>query len=198
MISRLLFTFSLLFFIKPAVAQEAAREKVNMAAAAYGAGPFTATLRINTNLSGAFQHDATGPIYLKYERRLTKNSSAGLNMYWMEDRYTLDYTDANNHTMHVSENHIEYGALMRYNQFVFTGDNFEMYTGFGIGFRKHKGRLRDESNGVFILESVTPSFPFAFELVIGERLYFSDRFGVFVEAGFAKSVLQGGVCYRIS
>ncbi len=187
--------FTLLSFTAFASGEKS--ERVNIFSAGYGAGVFSSNLRFNLYTSANYNFTTTGPIYLKYENRFTPNTSLGISASWVEAKYSFDYEDPYLGSQHFGEIHRSFSLLLRVNYYVWKSEKFEVYTGAGLGYVNHKGWYRNEVEDVFIIESVSPGFPFSFEATLGERYFISKGFGIYVEVGVAKSVLQGGVVWRI-
>jgi hypothetical protein len=168
----------------------------NIVYAGYGYGIFPSDLIYNSGITSHFALDVIGPFYLKYEHKITKATSLGINIAWLEENYSLDYVDSSSATYIRERDKIQsHSIIMRFNHMILEKNNFQLFVGTGIGYRNNSRHYRNEVKRVYILENVPHVFPFAFEFTIGERLFITENLGVSVEVGIAKSIFQGGIVY---
>lgn len=129
-----------------------------------------------------------GPIFLKYEFGASENIGFGLNIAYADAGITYD--DG------LDKASIDWwGASFnaRVNRHFGTGDKFDPYIGFGMGYKiaEWKFSANDESSDTGAL------IPLGLEATFGARYMFTPNIGLFGEVGLAKGILQGGLNIKI-
>ena len=136
----------------------------------------------------------TGPFYVKYDYGMTEDFSIGISLAYLEGKfkdmyygyyYFLPSPYSRTYT------YKSFSGLLHANWHFGNSEKVDPYIGFGVGYRSGTWNVKsdDPQQGS---ESYSSDFPLGFETTFGVRVKFSKRFGAYVEAGFAKSVLQGG------
>jgi hypothetical protein len=203
--SKLYLSLTLIFFTKIIVAQESYHSKFNFSAA-YGA-PNIPKLFFNflKNEFGNrnFYSKGFGPLHFKGEFLPHKRFGVGIsvNHNSFEVGYETDFFDTFN--LKVIPNKISIKSTktavnIRLN-FHFLDleeiENHDLYFGAGVGY--HFGLFNISSNVNYIPKIKLPNLvPVGVECTLGYRYYFGDL-GLFTELGYAKSLVQFGLNYRI-
>lgn len=139
-----------------------------------------------------------GPVNLKGEYAYSKFFGFGLsvnyvraNMIWEEYFY-----GANGSTININKNVLFYqslSVLFRANFHFVRHRKVNMYCGTGLGYRYNEYFHRDAFGSRKREESLLLENPFAFELSLGMRYWLKPNWGLYVEAGATKSLIQAGI-----
>jgi opacity protein-like surface antigen len=139
-----------------------------------------------------------GPMHIKYEYGVSDKIGLGLSVNivtfkvaWTETPWSsADSTASYEHRIKSSA----YSALARMNLHFATQAKIDPYWGFGLGYSGRKYTYEtDDPNYPDDTFSLTNLIPLGFESTIGCRFYFTDNIGAYIEAGFSKSIVQGGL-----
>ncbi len=163
----------------------------------YGIGNFAQGLFKFSEGEPGYSFKAAGPFFLKYEYAVSEKIGIGLNVAVVTANveYKQTYSDSFGNTSTYTENidWVGYSFLLRLNQHFGNLEKFDPYWGFGMGYRSNSIKYsNNDPNNSDSNQEVGSIFPFGFEATIGSRYLFTDNFGVYVEAGFAKAVVQFG------
>jgi opacity protein-like surface antigen len=152
-----------------------------------------------------FKTTSFGPVYAKFEYLISPKNGIGLNIaygshkstYSSED-YLYDISTGNYTTVYYKEKteRITYSFLLRYNYHFSNSEKLDAYFGAGVGYRYARWKTTsDNPNSLYTFN--TPNFfPFGFETTIGVRYMPTSIFGLYAEAGLAKSPVQVGVSLK--
>lgn len=151
--------------------------------------------------SGA-EIDPTGhnPIFGKVEYAISDKWGIGLNYFNSNIGFTqsYDYTTTNSNgdlvtNRYKDEYSYQVSAIsVRFNRHWEVTDAFDIYFGFGGGPKW--GKLTYETNNPDLVEvDFSTPIPFAMELTMGARYYFTPNIGLYTEIGLARSFMQGGL-----
>lgn len=161
-----------------------------------------------------------GPIYLKAETNLSKNVGLSLCLNYNQFSFFGDYyvyknggiisaggpgSNAGGPNSSIVTEKLKYSSLaiaIRSNFYLYNKSKFKLYLGLGLGYRQdktiHESNFKEligsDYNIYFFQESYHGS-PLAGELTFGIRGDVWKDFGLYVEVGIAKSLLQTGVFY---
>jgi hypothetical protein len=142
-----------------------------------------------------YQPETSIPAYVKYEYRFPKagiGMTAGILGYWMF------YEGENN-----SSNTVEASGgrvLLTGNYYLLQKNKFDVYASAALGFYRAIFLESRVYNGPFSTVSTKGGHVrsgFDKELGLGVRYYFPSKFGVMLETGLGKSVVQIGGFVRI-
>lgn len=151
---------------------------------------------------------ATGPLFFKYENMVDKRIGFGLNLAYMKNN--INYNDVNqdnmgqDYTYNADLSCVTFSAIARFNYHFMDHDKVDPYIGLGVGFRDVKWSYSDNDpfdtnnqNEANIALSTLPSSPFGGDLTLGVRFLPHPNIGIYMEAGIAKGVIQGGLSFQI-
>jgi opacity protein-like surface antigen len=176
------------------VKSQSFEEGQNALSFGYGVGTFFGGIFSTYADQTDYKYTNTGPLYVKYESAVTDRLGLGINLAYAQ--YKLSYTYENfgsGNTYLETDTYTTYSILARLNFHFGDVDHFDPYWGFGVGFRDGKFKYEStDPDGTNDLD-ISFNFPFGFETTIGSRYLFTDNFGIYLETGIAKSVLQFGL-----
>lgn len=145
----------------------------------------------NDSLGTDINRRAFGPLYFKAEFGVGESTSIGLNVAyigmaatWDEDTY--NYKIARNNT----------SFLLRINQYWVHSNNFDLYSGIGIGYRAG-GWSFETDDPLFVDDFPSLNIPLGFEATLGFRGYVTDNLAIYGELGISKGLAQVGVTYKL-
>lgn len=168
-------------------------ERLNNFSIGYGLGTWGGSVIIIGELEPNYTRAITGPIYLKYEKAISGKIGFGVNFSYADYEMGYSYYDPYPDYYSKSDTYSTFSVLARFNMYFPSSEGFEPYIGLGLGYRYAKMTYetgRGYLNSYTIIDS-----PMGFEATIGTRIYFIDKFGMYIEFGAAKSLLQMGVTY---
>jgi hypothetical protein len=140
----------------------------------------------------------TGPVYLKGEYAVANNFTLGLNVNYSNTSgtFTLDslaYIGKYSGTIGLRSTSL----ILRANYTIpFAEDKAGFMIGCGVGYRDLRISYSDNDPRTPVDGGVTIPFPLTGELTVGLRYYFTDNIGAYVETGFTRSLIQGGITAR--
>lgn len=142
-----------------------------------------------------FKVTGIGPMHLKYEYGVSDKIGMGLSVNlvtskvsWMEPGY---YNDSISYEHRIKST--AYSILARMNIHFATQAKIDPYWGFGLGYSGRKWTYSTDDPNDLNAVSLKNLIPLGFESTIGCRFYFTDNIGAYLEAGFSKSIVQGGL-----
>lgn len=172
--------------------------------AGYG---FTTTGRaiLNSLEQSGAEIDPTGhnPIFGKFEYAISEKWGIGLNFFAANIGFKQDYTSTtfDDQGSSVTQRFTDEYAYkvkavsVRFNRHWEVTEAFDIYFGFGGGPKW--GKLSYETNNPNLEDvSFDTPIPFAMELTMGARYYFTPNIGVYTEIGIARSFAQGGLAIK--
>lgn len=137
-----------------------------------------------------------GPLHAKFEYGITDKIGIGLSINhvnysatWVEtnsSNQSYDYKFARNSTAFNARLNFHFGE----------SNVIDPYFGFGLGYKTTSNKWTT-NDPTFENVSLGGLFPLGFETTFGIRAYFTPNIGAFAEVGVAKSVIQGGLCFKI-
>jgi len=146
----------------------------------------------NNNNDNNISTISIGPIYAKYEYAVTDHIGVGINLAYASTTLYNSYQLIGS-TFIEKVNQMTISGLLRLNYHILSHQKFDPYIGAGLGYRF----VRNEyySNEPFIDELILdyPFFPLGGDFTLGARYFLTDNFGIYAEAGLAKSPVQIGL-----
>ena len=129
------------------------------------------------------------PIYGKIEFRIFRHIGIGVDVSY--DDYEATQTSSNTNSTVVYKGYTFFADL-RINRHVhLINKKLDLYWGVGLGYQIQA------INNIIDQTALKPGTnPVAFEFTFGARYYITKRIGLYVEGGIARSVFQGGLCFR--
>jgi len=164
------------------------------------------SVNISNTATASFQ--AIGPLFFKYENMVDDKIGFGLNVAYMKN--TIDFvqssTNSNgqDYTYNADLSCATFSVLARFNYHFMDHDKIDPYIGLGVGYRNVNWSYSDNdqfgnsaSNEANIALSSLPSSPFGADMTFGVRFLPHPNIGIYMEAGIAKGVIQGGLSFQI-
>lgn len=141
-----------------------------------------------------------GPVYAKVEYGVAEHIGIGLNAAFLHNRWSTNYQDydplGNPAVYNAALERTAVSALARVNFHIGSDAQFDPYVGMGLGGRYTRLTYTDTNP-----YGQQVDFPFFFpvggEITAGLRYYPVPFVGLYAEAGFAKSFVQGGLVINI-
>lgn len=168
----------------------------------YGTPNLTAWFLSGFDNYDGYTVSAFGPLHAKFEYAATDEIGIGLSVNHVST--TINYQDNALSTSSAIYNYkfnISNTAFnVRINYHFLVENSLDLYTGVGFGYRigSYKYSTNDpnfDAGNASYNGTVLP--PIGFETTIGMRYYFTELFGAYVEAGLAKSIIQGGLVLKL-
>lgn len=146
-----------------------------------------------------------GPMHFRFEYALSETWGIGLSSNF--NKFGYDYNDVvttydasgnptGTATYNYAYNWTSINFLVRFNKHWAAGSKADIFSGTGLGYNYRKISFKSDDPDA-IEESFTNPIPVGFESTIGVRIFFTPNFAGYIEAGWAKDILQAGVCYKI-
>lgn len=146
-----------------------------------------------------------GPMHFRFEYALSETWGIGLSSNFNKFGYSYDDqaqsgTDGNGNPVYTTYNYkydwTSINFLVRFNKHWAAGSRADIFSGTGIGYNHRVIKFTtDDPN--FTEESFDNILPIGFESTIGVRIFFTPNIAGYIEAGWAKDILQAGICYKI-
>lgn len=158
----------------------------------FGKFLFTKTVDLAIDSLGIFvKSRALGPIYFKAEYGVRERFGIGINVAYIGMNASWD---ADPFSYKVGFNNTS--IMVRFNKYWINKNNFDFYTGFGMGFRGIGGWKIETKDAPFKIP-IPNIFPFAFETTLGFRAYVTNNIAVYGEIGISKGFAQIGLTYKL-
>lgn len=147
----------------------------------------------------AYSVSGIGPIHLKYDYALSDKISLGVSIGYVsfKAKWTYDYYDYNTFTTQAYDESwtgSSLGILARFNYHFATSEKLDPYVGLGAGYNSWTFKFESDYPGAIESSLVLP--PIGFEGGVGVKYFFSDNVGAYLELGYGKSLLQGGIAFK--
>lgn len=184
-------------FIQTLCAQSFNKDE-NSFSAGYGFGTIIKPFFFDSETYSESSSSLNGPFYIKYESAISENIGLGINLAYAQYNLVYDsYFYSSPPSYQTNLVYTTFSILARMN--IHFGDfkKFDPYWGFGVGYRN--GSVKSTSNNPNGLTQmpISINFPFGFETTLGVRFYATDNFGLYLETGLAKSVMQVGLTIKL-
>lgn len=150
-----------------------------------------------------FRAVGVGPFYWRAEYGLTRKLSAAISCSWI--MYKSDWKRNRYDAKWNMELPFVYGtrvhdiaANLRLNYHFFVNKEWDLYVGGGAGynyFMKKYFTTYGPDDSTFDAHFKIP-YPISYEMSVGVRYYFLTRTAIYLEAGFGKSLIQGGFTFK--
>ena len=141
-----------------------------------------------------FRMVGTGPFHAKLEYFINDEFGFGLNINNSSSKGTW-IQQSGIHEYHESLEYFSTSFNARFNWHFYNNKGFDFYIGPGFGY-KYTTYTYTSENPMGNNKVDVGRFPIAFEITTGGRYFFTDMFGVYVEIGLAKSLIQGGLSVK--
>jgi len=144
-----------------------------------------------------------GPLHFRAEIGLSKFIGMGISINYETygGKWTrLYFVQANNRDESFNENLTvtSFSVMPRFNLHFAVTNQIDPYCGVGVGYHlttyKFHSDFPNATNNNIEEKGV---IPIGFETTVGLRIYFSDSFGIYMEMGVAKSLIQGGLALKL-
>jgi opacity protein-like surface antigen len=145
-----------------------------------------------------------GPMHARFEYGLTDRFGIGVSINFATFGHTWNETyDVYNSTTGLytsttyeyEEKVTSLAFLIRFNRHFEVSDKVDIFSGFGLGYNSWKATY-SSNNPNDTNESISFPIPIGMEATLGVRFYFTDNIGAYIEAGWAKSIIQGGIAFK--
>lgn len=139
-----------------------------------------------------------GPLYGKAEFALSETVGFGIDFAYARGSATYQTQDNEIDSLFYNTNftYTSYSALARVNFHFGHSDNFDPYTGVGLGYRnanyKYTGGDPDATPS-----EVNGFNHFGMDFTIGGRYYITENIAIYGELGIAKSPIQVGLVVKL-
>jgi hypothetical protein len=190
-----------LMFISSTSNAQAFQDGNVIISAGYGVSTTGRSVLKTFETSGA-DIDITGhnPIFAKLEYAISDKWGIGVNYFNSNIGFkqTYDYStfDVNgNETVNRYTDEYTYKVQafsLRFNRHWEVTDEFDIYFGFGGGPKTGKFSAKS-NNPDFVDEEFDTPIPYAMEITMGARYYFTPNIGLYAEIGMARAFMQGGL-----
>ncbi|MEN9340550.1 MAG: hypothetical protein RIQ62_1862 [Bacteroidota bacterium] len=145
-----------------------------------------------------FKYSVLGPIHTKFEYMLGERVGLGLSINYISYKTGYDFIyDIGNgpQTYKETDKFSSLSALIRSNFYYVNSDKVAVYSGLGIGYKSYAWKYSNNAGitDYNVLKNVIP--PVGFELTTGVKFMFTPNIGLYTEVGFAKSIIQAGMCF---
>ena len=162
----------------------------------YGAPNFGKTLAgtyVNINSYGReILDESLGPIHGKVEFALSNRFGAGLSVNYVSSNFMAEYDSLGN-TYKEGWNYYSIAFNIRFNWHYYVMNNVDLYLGGGIGYAVKRMDYWEKG-----INKTRPFYlPMGLEFTAGGRYFFNNFFGIYAEVGAAKSIIQGGILFRL-
>jgi hypothetical protein len=146
-----------------------------------------------------------GPMHFRFEYALSETWGIGLSSNFNKFGYSYDDqsqtgVDANGNPVYTTYNYkydwTAINFLVRFNKHWAAGSRADIFSGTGIGYN-HRVIKYTSTDPNAVEESFDNILPIGFESTIGVRIFFTPNIAGYIEAGWAKDILQAGICYKI-
>lgn len=146
-----------------------------------------------------------GPMHFRFEYALSEQWGIGLSSNFNKFGYSYDEQtqtgyDAQGNPIYTMYNYkydwTSINFLVRFNKHWAAGSKADIFSGTGIGYN-HRSIKFSSTDPNYVDESLENLIPVGFEWTIGVRIFFTPNFAGYIEAGWAKDILQAGLCYKI-
>jgi hypothetical protein len=139
-----------------------------------------------------YRFSGFGPVAASYERGITDNFGVGVQIgyssyggKWLQTGYNYEYRYSTLSVMARGAYH--FNVRIR---------NFDPYIGIGLGFSKYSVNYTSNIPGFNSSSSnISVGSPLSYQLFVGARYMFNEKFGVYGEAGYGLSALNVGLTY---
>lgn len=139
-----------------------------------------------------------GPLHFKFEYGLTDRFGLGLSVNY--NNFGFTWTEPNNNysysggpqTYNYTFKSSALAVNLRFNRHWEVNDKVDAYWGMGFGY-SNTNWSETSNDPTYTKSTFTVPIPVSFETTIGMRYYFTENIGMYVEGGYAKSILQAGV-----
>lgn len=174
-----------------------------LVSAGYGFGNFTQSLFSAYSNEAGFKYSSFGPVFVKGEYGVSDHIGLGLNIAYMGASVSYNYDvpglDQNLNsivnTYEAKWAHTAYSVLARMNIHFANSEKLDPYFGVGVGYRSSSDVWSTTQANATTLTMPT-LIPVGFETTLGLRYYPTEHLGVYVEAGGAKAIVQGGLTFK--
>lgn len=141
-----------------------------------------------------------GPMHFRFEYALSETWGIGMSSNFNKFGYSYDEatTDASGNpvTYNYSYDWTSINFLVRFNKHWAAGSKADIFSGTGIGYN-HRSIKFTTTDPNYTEDSIENLIPVGFESTIGVRIFFTPNIAGYIEAGWAKDILQAGLCYKI-
>lgn len=146
-----------------------------------------------------------GPMHFRFEYALSEQWGIGLSSNFNKFGYNYDEdvqtgTDGSGNPIYTRYNYqfdwTSVNFLVRFNKHWAAGSKADIFSGTGVGYN-HRSIKWTTNDPNYTDDEIGQVLPIGFEWTIGVRIFFTPNIAGYIEAGWAKDILQAGLCYKI-
>ncbi len=145
-----------------------------------------------------YQARFLGPIAAKFEYGASDKMGMGISFNYRS--FDVSYNESGSQdtlSLYTSGyKGSQFSILARMNIHFGTTEKMDWYWGLGLGYRGGSRTFYTSDPYGSSDYSFKNLIPIGFETTIGMRYYFTDNIGIYMEAGLAKALLQGGLAVK--
>lgn len=144
----------------------------------------------NANVSGF------GPLHAKVEYGISDKIGIGLSINHVSTKFDAQYfDDVANRNYFANYNYNSTKFNLRTNIHFSNSDKLDAYWGFGVGYGI--GSVSVSTNDPDLEDLDLSGGGLGFESTLGLRYFVTENVGLYTEVGFAKSIIQFGLNYKL-
>lgn len=139
---------------------------------------------------------SSNPLYVKFEFYVSKRFGIGASLNYNKMTYDYSYTTSNGNQPTVKKSLADYNVFatnLRINYHFLHQKKIDFYVGAGTGLR-----IVGSRNHVTSMKELSGGFAKEGELTAGLRYLMDGIFGIYLEAGLTRSIVQGGLSLNLS
>lgn len=193
----LLLLFALLFFNISSVSAQAFEKGTNVFHLGVGYPNIPhLLLRAETKRSPDFEVTGAGPFHFRYEHAYSSGFGVGVSVNSNVYGATWTTSDSINKVLVTYNNHIKYfsfNILLRGAKHWEVNEKIDLYIGAGTGYNFEN---YEEKETDITSKSERALFPIGVEATFGMNYFFTKNIGAYIEAGYAKDIVQAGIAAK--
>ncbi|MFM2386286.1 MAG: hypothetical protein RL660_1043 [Bacteroidota bacterium] len=132
-----------------------------------------------------------GPLHGKFELGLSRRIGVGLSVNYITSR-AIFANAGYDYDLRFASTKLN----IRSNLHLGNKKRFDPYIGIGLGYGF--GGNNFKTNDPFFKPYDLGNPRLGFEVTLGSRFYFNDNIGIYAELGMARSIVQFGLCYKVT
>ena len=163
----------------------------------YGGPNLSASLfKVYESLVG-YKVTGVGPIHAKFEYAVSDKIGIGASLNFVNTNVQWDVISGSE-TYEQGYKYMALAANARINWHFVDNDKLDVYYGLGLGYNYSNSEFYTSvPNGLEDATFSISGIPIGFETTFGVRYLFTDNIGIYAEFGWAKSVAQGGLIFKL-
>lgn len=190
------FTALLMFNPNNSDAQAFEEEKMYISLG-YGGPNLSASLFKVFQSEAGYKITGVGPIHAKFEYAVSDKIGLGASLNFVHTKIKWNATSGSE-TYEQGYKYMALAANARINWHFIDNDKLDVYYGLGFGYNYSNSEFYTTNPSVVEDQTFSLSgVPIGFETTFGIRYLITDNIGIYAEFGWAKSIAQGGLVYKL-